>query len=1349
MWMDRKRVGRVVARLTVVVLSIALCHETHAATPSSMQIVAAAAPGSAKSLTASFPRATVAGDVVLVAFDFDSNVTVSSISDSQGNVFTEVGSQLTSPGGARSRVYFAKSIKGGPDTVTVTLSGKSSWIELYLSEYSGIDPVNPIDAQAGASGNAGAVSSGSVTTTVAGDVIYGFCVGDWACTVGSGLTARSTFNNNLVEDKAVANPGSYAATASATKGWTMQLVALKAAATTLDVTAPSIPANLSATGVSPSQINISWSASTDNVGVRGYQLFRNGVQIGTTATTSFVDSNLAASTTYSYNVTAFDAAGNVSAQSSAAVATTSTSDTTAPTVPANLSGTSTLSTQVSLSWGASTDNIGVAGYRVSRNSVQVGTTASTTFVDTGLIASTTYSYTVAAFDAAGNVSAASSPFTITTAPAPTAAAYPVKLSSNGRYLVDQNNTPFFIVGDAPQLLFVQPSPADVDTYLADRQARGFNALWVYSVDSADQSNAPANFNGDVPFDGAAFTNFDPAYWAYVDSVMTKIQAKGMIAFVDLGFVSLNPSTGYENQILASSDATMTAYGTFLGNRYKNFNNIVWVIGGDADPSVSGLYQKLNDIGNGLAAADPNHLITLEACRICTPNNQSTINAYGGAPPSFIDLNWVYNMQTSVVAGCQAGFASAATAPPLMGEDWYELEHSMTGFQERQEAYWEVLSGCYLGRIFGNEAIYSFNSPNYITSPTWQSQLGSTGSVGQQYLGQLMRSREHWLMAPDVTHTVLTAGFGAGSTLSVAARSSDGQTIIAYFPDGNATTKSIDLSKITSATSSAIAWWYNPQTGASSQIGAFATNGLQSFTAPDGNDWVLVIDDASANLGAPGSGGSSQKPGAQVTALTCAPSVVASGGSSTCAVALSQTAPAGGTPVALTDSNTSVLSVPASVMVASGASTGTFVANAAVMNTPQSATVTATLGTSSSSATVSVQAPVLLTSLTCAVTGLNSGAATTCTVTLNQPAPSGGATVSLTNSNTAALAVPGSVTVSSGATTATFSASAGVVTASQSATVTATLGTSTQSIQFTIVFSDSIPPTVSVTSPTSGQTVSGTFTLSASASDNLGIAWVQYKVDGATVGTQITTAPYNYSLVTTSLTNATHTVVAVASDLSGNTSTSATISFTVSNSVSKPAAFVQIAAKASPSSASSLSVSFATNTVAGDVVLAAFDFDSNATVATVTDSQGNVFTEVGTQLTSPGGARSRVYFAKSIKGGPETVTVSLTANSAWIELYLSEYSGIDPVNPIDAQAGASGNPGAVSSGNVTTTVAGDVIYGFCVGEWACTVGSGLTARSIFNNNLVEDKATANPGSYAATGTATKGWTMQLVALKKSQ
>jgi hypothetical protein len=308
-----------------------------------------------------------------------------------------------------------------------------------------------------------------------------------------------------------------------------------------------------------------------------------------------------------------------------------------------------------------------------------------------------------------------------------------------------------------------------------------------------------------------------------------------------------------------------------------------------------------------------------------------------------------------------------------------------------------------------------------------------------------------------------------------------------------------------------------------------------------------------------------------------------------------------------------------------------------------------------------------------------------------------------------------------------------------------LSTSSSSVLFTVLSSDTVPPSVSIKSPTAGQSIAGTFTLSAIASDNVGVAWVQFKIDGVDFGPRIAAAPYNYSvnLNTTSLTNTTHTIVALASDLAGNTATSAAVSFTVRKWIS----FMQVAANAASGTASTLSLAFPKSTFAGDLILVGFDFDTNSTPSSVTDSQGNIFVEVGSQLTSPGGARSRVYYAKNIKGGADTVTINLTANSSWFKMYLNEYSGVDRTNPIDAQAGASGNATAVSSGT-TAAALGDLIYGYCVGDLTCTAGSGFAARSILSNNLIEDKTVGAAGTYAATGSATGGWTMQMAVLRKA-
>ena len=183
-----------------------------------------------------------------------------------------------------------------------------------------------------------------------------------------------------------------------------------------DVEAPSVPQNLTATAVSQSRIDLSWDASTDNVAVTGYRVFRDGTEIATTASTTYNNTGLTPSTTYQYRVTAYDAAGNESSQSAPASATTqaSTGDTEAPSIPQNLTGTAASQSQIDITWDTSTDNVAVTGYRIFRDGTEIATTASSTYNNTGLNASTTYSYTVTAYDAAGNESSQSAPASATT-----------------------------------------------------------------------------------------------------------------------------------------------------------------------------------------------------------------------------------------------------------------------------------------------------------------------------------------------------------------------------------------------------------------------------------------------------------------------------------------------------------------------------------------------------------------------------------------------------------------------------------------------------------------------------------------------------------------------------------------------------------------------------------------------------------------------------------------------------------------------------------------------------------------------------------------------------------------------
>jgi chitodextrinase len=187
------------------------------------------------------------------------------------------------------------------------------------------------------------------------------------------------------------------------------------------VTLPSAPTGVSATVTAPLQISVSWSASTESSGtIEGYYVYRNGGMVATTAGTSLVDS-VTSSGLYDYTVAAYDANGTVSAQS-AAVSVTVIKDTTPPTQPTGVTITGSTTTNsfyatttLTISWNASTDNVGVVGYDIYRNNVSItpSSSALTATSLTDVVAPGSYTYTIVAYDAAQNFSGNSAPAMVT------------------------------------------------------------------------------------------------------------------------------------------------------------------------------------------------------------------------------------------------------------------------------------------------------------------------------------------------------------------------------------------------------------------------------------------------------------------------------------------------------------------------------------------------------------------------------------------------------------------------------------------------------------------------------------------------------------------------------------------------------------------------------------------------------------------------------------------------------------------------------------------------------------------------------------------------------------------------
>ncbi|THF82266.1 hypothetical protein E6C55_07345 [Cohnella fermenti] len=375
----------------------------------------------------------------------------------------------------------------------------------------------------------------------------------------------------------------------------------------VDTTAPSAPTNVTASAKTSGSVSLSWTASTDNVGVTGYEIYRGDVKVGTSTTTTYTDSGLSASTEYRYAVKAYDAAGNVSTASSTLAVTTdapaasnaatiyykrgystpyfhyaptggtwttspgkamtastdysgysvitvdlgtATSmqavfnngsgtwdnnggknytfqqgtwtydsgtitagapasalvDTTAPSAPTNVAAASASASTATVSWLSSTDNVGVTGYVIYRDGTKVGTSTTTTYADSGLAANTTYSYTVKATDAAGNLSDASAAATVKTAAGNSATIYYKRGYS----------TPYFHY--APTGGTWTTSPGKAMTASTD-----YSGYSVITVDLGTATSMQAVFNngsGTWDNNGGKNYTFQQGTWTYDSGTIT-------------------------------------------------------------------------------------------------------------------------------------------------------------------------------------------------------------------------------------------------------------------------------------------------------------------------------------------------------------------------------------------------------------------------------------------------------------------------------------------------------------------------------------------------------------------------------------------------------------------------------------------------------------------------------------------------------------------------------------------------------------------------------------------------------------------------------------------------------------
>jgi hypothetical protein len=419
--------------------------------------------------------------------------------------------------------------------------------------------------------------------------------------------------------------------------------------------------------------------------------------------------------------------------------------------------------------------------------------------------------------------------------------YPLKLSEGNRFLTDQKDKPFFWSGDAAWSLIVQLNREEVDYYLDNRKQKGFTVILVNLIDHKFGSNAPANIFNEPPFHNKPFVSPNENYFLHADYVIHAAAQRGIVVLLCPLYLGWEyGDEGWAEDVKNADLVDLRSWGQYIGKRFADDDNIIWCMGGDADPSP--LKDKVLECVKGILEYDNRHLFTCH-------NHPELLTTSPWKGETWLTINNVYSYSSSLYELCKSAFDQEPVMPYFMIESAYENEHNATPQQLRSEAYWPLLCGA-MGHIFGNCPIWHFGSaPKWCGITDWKTQLNNQGSISTDYIQRLFRSRPWFLLIPDFDHKVLTEGYGQwGSKDYVSvAYASDRSTIIAYLPVGKQVT--VDLSKITGKNTRC--WWYNPGNESVTEIGTFPTEGVYPFNPPSEGDWILVIDASSSHYPPPG------------------------------------------------------------------------------------------------------------------------------------------------------------------------------------------------------------------------------------------------------------------------------------------------------------------------------------------------------------------------------------------------------------------------------------------------------------------------------------------------------------------
>lgn len=423
-----------------------------------------------------------------------------------------------------------------------------------------------------------------------------------------------------------------------------------------------------------------------------------------------------------------------------------------------------------------------------------------------------------------------------------AAAPRLKVAKSGRYLTDGRGRPFLVVGDTAWSLIVQVPGADVDHYLENRQAKGFNSLLVNLLEHKFSDDPPRTRAGLEPFLAPGdFSRPNDAYFDYAVSVVRKAGERGMVVWLCPAYLGYGgKGEGWFSELKAAGPQSAREFGRYVGRKFRNLPNVVWVPGGDYTPPAAEQWT-VDEVAEGIRETDPAHLMS----------------GHGAPGPSAADafpnrkwmaINATYSYEAALHLPVLADYQRQPMMPFVMLETTYENEHESRPEQIRRQAYWSLLSGA-CGQFFGNTPIWNFDGPGvFKTDKKWRDEIDGQGSRDMAQLRSLFTSLPWHRLRPDTQQTVTVEGDDGKLAHATTALTPEGDLAVTYIPSPLGLVRRAVTMRLDRFRGPVRLRWFDPTTGRSTPAPKLPANQQREFSLPapgpnqsGAGDWVLLVE----------------------------------------------------------------------------------------------------------------------------------------------------------------------------------------------------------------------------------------------------------------------------------------------------------------------------------------------------------------------------------------------------------------------------------------------------------------------------------------------------------------------------